>query len=165
LTRAASFVISTFIERTNDATRHKNHSGFVEFMDGASACTELRLVRPHLGQFHLMRVDEAVVALGALAQEHRLALFRLLVQAGDDGLPAGAIAEKLGVPNSSLSFHLAQLRGAGLITQERQHRSLIYRANYPAMNGLVDYLTENCCSGADCSTAAAPAPQSQRKTA
>jgi DNA-binding transcriptional ArsR family regulator len=110
-------------------------------------------------------LDVAVSALGALAQEHRLALFRLLVQAGQDGMPAGAIAEKLGVPNSSLSFHLAQLRAAGLITQERQHRSLIYRADYPAMNGLIDYLTENCCAGADCSTVASPAPQTQRKTA
>jgi ArsR family transcriptional regulator len=97
-----------------------------------------------------MDMGAAIVALGALAQEHRLALFRLLVQAGEKGMAAGAIAEKLGVPNSSLSFHLAQLRSAGLITQERQHRSLIYRANYPAMNGLVDYLTENCCGGADC---------------
>ena len=102
-----------------------------------------------------MDLQAAVSALGALAQEHRLALFRLLVQAGTDGMSAGAIAEKLGIPNSSLSFHLAQLRGAGLITQERQHRSLIYRASYPAMNGLVDYLTENCCGGADCSADAA----------
>ena len=112
-----------------------------------------------------MKLDEAVAALGALAQEHRLALFRLLVQAGQDGMAAGAIAGRLGIPNSSLSFHLAQLRGAGLITQERQHRSLIYRANYPAMNGLVDYLTENCCGGVDCTTAASPDPQRQRKTA
>ena len=112
-----------------------------------------------------MDLNAAVVALGALAQEHRLALFRLLVQAGPDGLPAGAIAEKLGIPNSSLSFHLAQLRGAGLITQERQHRSLIYRASYPAMNGLVDYLTENCCAGADCATAADPTPKPKRKSA
>ena len=113
-----------------------------------------------------MDVNAAVVALGALAQEHRLALFRLLVQAGDDGMAAGAIAEKLGVPNSSLSFHLAQLRGAGLITQERQHRSLIYRANYPAMNGLVDYLTENCCAGVDCLPAAATShSQAKRNTA
>ena len=111
-----------------------------------------------------MKMDAAVAALGALAQEHRLALFRLLVQAGEDGMAAGAIADKLGVPNSSLSFHLAQLRNTGLITQERQHRSLIYRANYPAMNGLVDYLTENCCAGADCS-AAAPSSQPHRKTA
>ena len=68
-------------------------------------------------------------------------------------MAAGAIAEKLGVPNSSLSFHLAQLRNAGLIRQERQHRSLIYRANYAAMNALVGFLTENCCGGADCSSA------------
>lgn len=112
-----------------------------------------------------MNMDAAVAALGALAQEHRLALFRLLVQAGEDGMAAGAIAEKLGVPNSSLSFHLAQLRNAGLITQERQHRSLIYRADYSAMNGLVDYLTENCCGGAECAPAAAPSSQPQRKTA
>ena len=98
-----------------------------------------------------MDIQTATVALGALAQEHRLALFRLLVQAGEDGMAAGAIADKLGIPNSSLSFHLTQLRSAGLVTQERRHRSLIYRANYPAMNGLVDYLTENCCGGADCS--------------
>jgi ArsR family transcriptional regulator, arsenate/arsenite/antimonite-responsive transcriptional repressor len=90
----------------------------------------------------------AIEALSALAQEHRLALFRLLVQAGEKGMPAGAIAQSLDVPNSSLSFHLAQLRKAGLILQERQHRSLIYRANYKAMNGLVDYLMENCCEGA-----------------
>lgn len=116
-------------------------------------------------EFPLMKIESAVAALAALAQEHRLTLFRMLVQAGEDGMPAGAIAEKLGVPNSSLSFHLAQLRSAGLITQERQHRSLIYRANYPAMNGLLEYLTENCCAGADCSAAAAPAPAAQRKTA
>ncbi len=112
-----------------------------------------------------MDSHSAITALGALAQEHRLALFRLLVQAGDKGMAAGAIADALGVPNSSLSFHLAQLRTAGLIMQERQHRSLIYRANYPAMNGLVDYLTENCCAGAGCSPAATPSPQPQRKTA
>jgi DNA-binding transcriptional ArsR family regulator len=122
-----------------------------------------RLLR-QLHQLPLMDSNAAVVALAALAQEHRLALFRLLVQAGGDGMAAGAIAEKLGIPNSSLSFHLAQLREAGLISQERQHRSLIYRANYPAMNGLVDYLTENCCSGTDCSPAAS-APQAKRKSA
>ena len=97
-----------------------------------------------------MKADSAIQALSALAQEHRLALFRLLVQAGDKGMAAGAIAGKLGVPNSSLSFHLAQLRTAGLILQERQHRSLIYRANYPAMNALLGYLTQNCCAGASC---------------
>jgi len=111
-----------------------------------------------------MKSDSAVEALGALAQEHRLALFRLLVQAGEKGLPAGAIAEKLGVPNSSLSFHLAQLRTAGLILQERQHRSLIYRANYSAMNALVAYLMENCCGGGECApSAACDTPALERK--
>lgn len=113
-----------------------------------------------------MKTATAVEALGALAQEHRLALFRLLVQAGDKGMAAGAIAEKLGVPNSSLSFHLGQLRNAGLILQERQHRSLIYRANYPAMNSLVAYLMENCCAGADCgSSVACETPAQERKSA
>ena len=97
-----------------------------------------------------MEAATAITALSALAQEHRLALFRLLVQAGDRGLPAGAIANALGVPNSSLSFHLRQLHLAGLVLQERRHRSLIYRANYPAMNALVGYLMENCCADAGC---------------
>jgi len=113
-----------------------------------------------------MKADGAIEALGALAQEHRLTLFRLLVQAGEDGLPAGAIAEALCVPNSSLSFHLAQLKNAGLILQERRHRSLIYRANYPAMNSLVAYLMENCCAGADCGAdAVCEAPAQERKSA
>ena len=100
-----------------------------------------------------MLADRAVSALAALAQEHRLALFRLLVQAGEDGMAAGTIADALGVPNSSLSFHLAQLHKAGLVRKERQHRSIIYRADYAAINGLVGYLLENCCAGADCATA------------
>jgi DNA-binding transcriptional ArsR family regulator len=79
-------------------------------------------------------------------------LFRLLVQAGEEGLAAGAIAEALGIPNSSLSFHLAQLNRAGLVQQQRQHRSIIYSADYTAMNGLVSYLMENCCGGAGCVT-------------
>jgi ArsR family transcriptional regulator, arsenate/arsenite/antimonite-responsive transcriptional repressor len=113
-----------------------------------------------------MKARSAVEALAALAQEHRLALFRLLVEAGEQGMPAGAIADALGVPNSSLSFHLMQLRNAGLILQERQHRSLIYRANYPAMNGLVSYLMENCCAGSGCGPAAAcESPKQERKSA
>ena len=113
-----------------------------------------------------MKADSAVEALSALAQEYRLALFRLLVQAGDKGMAAGAIATALKVPNSSLSFHLAQLRNAGLILQERRHRSLIYRANYPAMNALVAYLMENCCAGSDCGTGeACEAPLQERKSA
>jgi ArsR family transcriptional regulator, arsenate/arsenite/antimonite-responsive transcriptional repressor len=97
-----------------------------------------------------MKPDLVVTSLSALAQEHRLALFRLLVQAGEDGMAAGRIAEALSLPNSSLSFHLAQLQNAGLIEKERQGRSLIYRANYAAMNQLIAYLTENCCGGAAC---------------
>ena len=113
-----------------------------------------------------MKSEAAVGALGAIAQEYRLALFRLLVQAGDKGMAAGAIADALGVPNSSLSFHLAQLRNAGLILQDRQHRSLIYRANYPAMNELIAYLMENCCAGSDCGGGAAcETPAQERKSA
>src|ERR1700730_14026960 len=85
----------------------------------------------------------AIAALGALAQETRLALFRLLVTCGPAGLPAGVIAERLGVQPSSLSFHLAQLTHAGLITQRRLSRQLIYSAEYGAMTELLAYLTEN----------------------
>ena len=97
-----------------------------------------------------MQADTVIRALGALAQEHRLAAFRTLVQAGAEGLSAGALAEALQLPNSSLSFHLAQLTNAGLIRQQRQGRSLIYSADYTAMNGLMGYLMENCCAGAAC---------------
>ena len=109
----------------------------------------------------------AISALGALAQEHRLAVFRLLVQAGDKGMAAGAIAEAVGLPASSLSFHLAQLSRAGLVAQERRHRSIIYRADFAAMNGLVGYLMENCCAGAGCATEAAciDTPKLERKSA
>jgi ArsR family transcriptional regulator len=109
-----------------------------------------------------MKSADALAALSALAQEHRLALFRLLVQAGEEGLPAGEIARRLGLPNSSLSFHLAQLSRAGLIGQERRHRSLLYRADYEAMNALVGYLLENCCGGA---AACAPATACERESA
>ena len=108
------------------------------------------------------RDTQAVTALSALAQEHRLALFRLLVQAGPDGLPAGAIADTLGIPASSLSFHLGHLNRAGLVSQTRRGRSLIYAADYGAMNALLGYLMENCCGGAEC---AAPSIQPERKTA
>ena len=87
----------------------------------------------------------AIAAFGALAQETRLDLFRLLVTCGPEGLPAGVIAERLGVLLSSLSFHLAQLAHAGLITQRRLSRQIIYSAEYGTMNELLAYLTENCC--------------------
>jgi DNA-binding transcriptional ArsR family regulator len=105
-----------------------------------------------------MNEKRAIVALAALAQETRLALFRLLVTCGPAGLPAGAIAERLGVQPSSLSFHLAQLVHAGLITQRRASRQLIYSAEYGTMNALLAYLTENCC-GRDvvCAPACDPA--------
>jgi DNA-binding transcriptional ArsR family regulator len=116
-----------------------------------------------------MEAVAAIAALGALAQEHRLALFRLLVRAGEGGMAAGAIADSLGVPNSSLSFHLAQLSRAGLVRQERRHRSIIYRADYASMNALVGYLMENCCEGAGCGAPAAcgadAALPDERKTA
>lgn len=99
-----------------------------------------------------MESDLVIRALGALAQDHRLAAFRLLVQAGPDGIAAGALAEALAVPPSSMSFHLAQLANAGLITQRRQSRSIIYAADYTAMGDLMGYLTENCCNGAACMT-------------
>ena len=96
-----------------------------------------------------MDQKHAIAALGALAQETRLELFRLLVTSGPNGLPAGVIAERLGVQPSSLSFHLAQLTHAGLITQRRRSRHLIYAADYGAMNELLAYLTENCCGRAE----------------
>ena len=110
-----------------------------------------------------MKSTKAIDALGALAQEHRLALFRLLVQAGDAGMSAGSLAEALSLPNSSLSFHLAHLNRAGLIDQRRYGRSLIYTANYAAMNKLVGYLMENCCGGAAC--APAESSKAERKCA
>lgn len=99
-----------------------------------------------------MQAQHVIRALSALAQEHRLAAFRLLVQAGSDGIAAGTLAERLGVPPSSMSFHLAQLTHAGLVTQRRESRSIIYSADYGAMSGLMGYLTENCCGGAPCET-------------
>lgn len=97
-----------------------------------------------------MEADTVIRALGALAQEHRLAVFRLLVQAGPEGMAAGILAGAVGVPASSMSFHLAQLAHAGLVTQRRASRSIIYAADYPAMNALLAYLTENCCAGQQC---------------
>ena len=97
-----------------------------------------------------MQSDAVIRSLSALAQEHRLAAFRLLVQAGADGVAAGALAERLDVPPSSMSFHLAQLTNAGLVSQRRESRSIIYSANYAEMGALMAYLTENCCGGVPC---------------
>jgi ArsR family transcriptional regulator, arsenate/arsenite/antimonite-responsive transcriptional repressor len=99
-----------------------------------------------------IRAPEALDAFGALSNEHRLGIFRLLVQAGPEGLPAGDIADKLGIPASSLSFHLAHLTRTGLTEQRRESRSLIYSANFDTMNGLIAFMTENCCGGASCAS-------------
>lgn len=89
----------------------------------------------------------AVTALSALAQEHRLEVFRLLVQVGKAGIPAGKIGEQIDIPLSTLSFHLNQLKHAGLINCRRESRTLFYSANYDSMTALMAYLTENCCQG------------------
>ncbi|MGZ2746259.1 ArsR/SmtB family transcription factor [Burkholderia stagnalis] len=100
-----------------------------------------------------METNTVVRALGALAQESRLAIFRLLVEAGPSGLPAGQIAEHLGIPPSSLSFHMKELTYANLVAVEQRGRYMIYSANYAAMNDLLGYLTENCCGGNPCTPA------------
>jgi ArsR family transcriptional regulator len=107
-----------------------------------------------------MKAVDAVAALAALAHEHRLAVYRMLVQAGPEGLPAGEIAARLKLAPSSLTFHLQALQRAELISQQRMSRQLIYATDFATMNGLVGYLTENCCAGsasADCSPQCTPA--------
>jgi ArsR family transcriptional regulator, arsenate/arsenite/antimonite-responsive transcriptional repressor len=94
-----------------------------------------------------MKKVRAIAALAALAQESRLDVFRLLVQSGPDGLAAGEIGARLGVPSPTLSFHLSHLKYAGLVTSRRDSRSIIYSADYKAMSDLLGYLTENCCRG------------------
>jgi len=117
-----------------------------------------------------MKKSAVIGALAALAQGTRLDIFRLLVQKGPEGLPAGEIGTRLGQPSPTLSFHLNQLRFAGLVNSRRKSRSIIYSANFKAMTDLLLYLTENCCGGrpelcipaaaADCGPEAAP----QQKT-
>ena len=97
-----------------------------------------------------MELQDAVSALAALAQVTRLAAFRALVAAGSDGLQPSALAASLGIPPNTLSFHLKGLLAAGLVTQERQGRALIYRANFNRAQGLLDYLTHDCCGGTAC---------------
>src|SRR5262245_52090348 len=94
-----------------------------------------------------MKSSDAIDALGALAQETRLAIFRLLVRQGPDGLPSGTIAERLEIPAPTMSFHLAYLSRAGLVTSRREGRSILYAADYSGMNALLAYLTEDCCQG------------------
>jgi DNA-binding transcriptional ArsR family regulator len=106
-----------------------------------------------------MKTPEDDVALGALAHEYRLGIYRMLVERGPEGLPAGTIGERIGLQPSSLTFHLQALQRAGLITQARASRQLIYSADFAAMNGLVGFLTDKCCSADDasCDPACKPA--------
>lgn len=106
-----------------------------------------------------METAQVIDALAALAQRSRLAIFRALVEAGPEGLAAGAVGEKLDLPPATLSFHLAHLARAGLVHHRQEGRFVIYSANFDNMQSLVGYLTENCCSGAGC------APSPRRRTA
>lgn len=109
-----------------------------------------------------METIDAVAALAALAQDNRLDVFRLLVQAGPDGMPAGAVAEALGLAPNTLTFHFDRLRMAGLITVRRDGRSMIYAAQFDIMNSLLGFLTENCCGGVSCTPARACKPARKR---
>ena len=111
-----------------------------------------------------MDAKQAIAALGALAQETRLDVFRLLVQAGPDGMAAGAIAEELGVLPASLSFHLQQLVHGGLIEQRRESRNIIYSTNFGGMRALMGYLTENCCAPTRCTAPRIPAQETPHTT-
>jgi ArsR family transcriptional regulator, arsenate/arsenite/antimonite-responsive transcriptional repressor len=115
-----------------------------------------------------VKTPQVIEALGALAHEHRLKVYRLLVELGPQGLPAGAIASRVGLLPSSLTFHLQALHRAGLVLQRREGRQLFYSADFEAMNALVGYLTENCCAGSGeaCTSACKPgaAPKTTPKT-
>ena len=104
-----------------------------------------------------MEEDGVIKSLAALGQPHRLKIFRALVVAGPAGLTPGVMVEGLGIPAATLSFHLKELFNAGLVTQSRASRNLIYRAAYDRMNDLLGYLTENCCQGEECLDPAASA--------
>lgn len=112
-----------------------------------------------------MKTADAIRALAALAQETRIRIFRSLVEQGPEGLPASVLAEKLDLPNATFSFHVKELSQAGLVTARQSGRFIYYSANYLAMNALVAYLTENCCSGNACGVGPAPIKTPRRKTA
>jgi len=109
-----------------------------------------------------MEMTQAVSALAALAQETRLAIYRLLVKAGHEGLAAGKIGEELDLPPATLSFHLAQLARTGLAKSRQDGRFVIYSADFDGMNGLVGYLTENCCGGRACAPASKPSRKDRK---
>ena len=97
-----------------------------------------------------MEITTATQSLAALAQETRLTIFRLLVEAGPEGMNAGAIAEAIGVPAATLSFHIAQLARAGLVLSRQESRFIYYSTNFTAMDDLIAFLTDNCCQGGQC---------------
>ncbi len=112
-----------------------------------------------------MKSVDAIAALGALAHEHRLAIFRLLVEHGPNGLAAGVIADDVGLVPSSLTFHLKHLTRSGLLTQRRQSRQIFYAADFAAIDALVGYLTDNCCSASGgCAADCQPARAEPRRT-
>src|SRR5262249_35822392 len=104
--------------------------------------------RFHFNTYRSMKKHEALAALAALAQDNRLDVFRLLVEAGPEGMPAGSVAAALQLAPNTLTFHFDRLRDAGLVTVRREGRSMIYAAQFDTMNALLAYLTENCCRGA-----------------
>lgn len=111
-----------------------------------------------------MKNQDVVSALAALAQDSRLAVYRLLVKRGPDGLVVGEIGDKLGIPGPTLSFHLKELAQAGLVTARKESRFVYYAANFERMNALLAYLTENCCGGvAACAPACATAPTERKR--
>ena len=112
-----------------------------------------------------METTAAVLAFGALAQETRLSIYRLLVIAGPEGMAAGGIAGKLDLPGATLSFHLKELNRAGLVRARQDGRFIIYAANFDTMDGLVSFLTENCCGGRTCAPEARPASVVKRRKA
>src|ERR1700723_4709381 len=109
-----------------------------------------------------MEKINAVAALAALAQDNRLDVFRLLVEAGPEGMPAGAVAAALDLAPNTLTFHFDRLRTAGLVTVRREGRSMIYAAQFETMNALIGYLTDNCCGGVPCTPAVACNPARKR---
>ena len=123
-----------------------------------------RTIIPYFDYDGIMQETDAVAALAALAQPMRLRVFRELVTAGAEGLTPGVLSERLAVPAATLSFHLKELLHAGLATQERASRNLIYRADFAQMNGLLAFLTENCCQGESCGVGMAACKPARRVT-
>ena len=146
-------------ERPDSKT--KNSSG----MDRTEPTSFLVDIREYFHKTRNMETNLALQALAALAHDKRLGIFRLLVEQGPEGLPAGDIVERLELANATASFHLKELTHAGLVTPRQAGRFIYYSTNYVTMNGLIAYLTENCCRGSTCDIVCAPAAKRGRKRA